>query len=130
MSKYFAPPGLEEGRGRRRLQTFRPYGTSSNGFREAPPRWLMPSTHALKLHAARGEDFLGGAQAVVERLLEEGDAGEVCVREVDGAEGLLSCLTRAAPQEARARADHRVAPAHHVEPARERAYVPVRALKV
>src|SRR5919199_5806441 len=91
---------------------------------------LIPSTHALRPDAARGEDFFGGAQAVVEGFLEECDAGEVCVREVDGAEGPLRRCACAAPDEAGARANHCVAPAHHVEPPRELAYLRVRATEV
>src|SRR2546423_8122222 len=88
------------------------------------------SPQAFGFDAARGEDFFRGAKAVVERLLEERDAGEVCVREVNRTEGPLSFLARAAPQKARARAYHRVPPAHHVEPSRERAYVLVCAREV
>src|SRR4051794_5235073 len=88
------------------------------------------STHAFRFHAARGEDFFGGAEAVVEGFFEEWDAGEVCVCEVDWAEGLLGFESRAAPLEADARAYHGVAPAHHVEASGERTHVRVRAREV
>ena len=56
---------------------------------------------------------------MVEGFLEERDAGEVCVREVYWAEGLLP-LSRAPPHwKPRAGVYRVLTPAHHVESARE-----------
>src|SRR5687768_204877 len=65
-----------------------------------------PSSPALDPIAAGRQHLLGGAHALIERLLEEGDAGQVRVGEVDAAERVGGGAPGGAPDEAGARADH------------------------
>ena len=78
---------------------------------------VVPRARGSNRHAAGGQHLLGGADPVVERLLEQRDAAQVGPGEVDAAERLGRLSPVAPPDEPRRRPDHRVTPAHHVEPA-------------
>lgn len=94
--------------------------------RDAPGAVASSPAHqvlqeARERHGAGGQDLLGGADAVKEGFLEERHAAEVRVGEVDAAVRLGRLAAGGGGDEAGARTDHGVAPAHHVDPLGQRA---------
>ena len=87
---------------------------SSSPFTENTSHRSIFYPHSSKPSTARCEHFFGGADAVIERLLKQCDAAQIGVREMNRAERLSRGAARSAPDEVRARADHRVSPTHHV----------------
>src|SRR5215213_1425470 len=75
-------------------------------------------------------DLIRDPDSDIKRFLEQRDATQLRVREVNRSKRLCRLTSRGAPHESRSRPNHRMAPTHHVQTLDQLTNVAVRARKI